>query len=174
MGWYQQGASVGVAIILIPQVIGLLSTEETAVWFLCQSLLGIVALAKFGVPFTIARQIAYSKAASGDSVDAWEGDFVVFRKGWDGISEIFVLARIIFHFVSLVGISICLIVGEVILPMGQDDIGRLACVKAHLVYTGILSHVCTLFVPLQLFSGRSGASLLQSPSKWDLSPHHWD
>lgn len=129
MGWYQQGASVGVAIILIPQVIGLLSTEETAVWFLCQSLLGIVALAKFGVAFTIARQIAYSKAASGDSVDAWEGDFVVFRKGWDGISEIFVLARIIFHFVSLVGISICLIVGEVILPMGRTTLGDLHVLK---------------------------------------------
>ena len=118
-GWYQQAASITMAVILIPQIILLLSPTEAGQWFTFHSLIAFFPLMQFGIHLTIARQVAFTLETKGYPGEERNDDFIQLRPGADGINDLFILTRVIFITIVVTGLGILIIIGQYILPLGR-------------------------------------------------------
>ncbi len=112
-GWYQQFASGIITLALIPLIVRKLSPENSGLWFSFQSLANIVGLTDFGVGFVLARQVAFSIAATGDKPP---GDFLDIPRGWEGINRLYAACRGIFSRIIFIAIGILIFLHEMVLP----------------------------------------------------------
>lgn len=118
-GWYQQAASVSMALLVIPLIIKVLSPEEAGIWFTFQAIFLSFGVLQFGTGFTIARQVAYSKRlASGDPIPH-DCDFIATRHGWAGITDLCRHSRKIFRFLTVLALVILVGLQQFILPLGD-------------------------------------------------------
>jgi len=118
-GWYQQAMSMAMAVILIPQIILLLSPTDAGIWFTFHSLIAFLPLMQFGLPPTIARQVAFSLETKGNPGGERNDDFLQIRPGIDGINDLFVLTRVIFIVIVVICLGILILIGQYILPLGR-------------------------------------------------------
>lgn len=113
-GWFQQGCSAGVAILLIPILLRLLTKEEAGIWFSFQGFIGIASLADFGFGFTISRQVAYTMGRRESNTP--RKDFLDYGSGWEGVTKLMHHAKSLY--VRIIGISalISIALFEIVLP----------------------------------------------------------
>jgi O-antigen/teichoic acid export membrane protein len=117
-GWLQQGASLGSAILLIPVVTGNLAPSEAGMWFVFQSLVGMIGFADLGFGFAIARQVAFTHGGGvgqGDRKD----DFVALKQGQEGIAQLLQLTRRLYFILSMFGFLLAITIFEVLVNFGQ-------------------------------------------------------
>jgi len=118
-GWYQQGMSIAMALILVPQVILFLPAAEAGLWFTFQSLIIFFLILQFGLPITLSRQVAFSIGAKELSGSERKDDFIQLRSGGAGISDLFYSTRIVFIALMSICLVSIIIMGELILPLGK-------------------------------------------------------
>jgi O-antigen/teichoic acid export membrane protein len=117
-GWYQQACSLLAAVVAVPLVIRLLSVEEAGLWFAFQATLAIIQLTDFGFSLVLSRQIAFSMTSRGLVSDVGV-DFLDIRHGWEGVSDIYALTRILFRWVCGFGVVALAILYHAVLPLGK-------------------------------------------------------
>ncbi len=118
-GWYQQGASVGIAVLLIPFVIDLLPASHAGLWFSFQGILQVITLTNFGLLYTISRQVAYTNATKETREDPDDGDFIPLRTGVAGVADLYSISRTLYLGLLGVGTLLVIVIGECILPLGR-------------------------------------------------------
>jgi len=118
-GWYQQACGVLAALVVVPLVMKLLTTEDAGLWFCFQNMLAIINLTDFGLTFALSRQVSYSMHASSVPAGSSSSDFIATREGWLGLSDIYGASRALFRRVSLVAILLLVSLYEFILPFGK-------------------------------------------------------
>jgi O-antigen/teichoic acid export membrane protein len=116
-GWVQQGASLGSAILLIPIVTASLPAAQAGVWFVFQSLMGMIALVDLGFGFAIARQAAFTLGSGGKG--SVGGDFVHLAPSWPGLAQLFGLTRRLYLLLALIAVLLALAIFEALANIGQ-------------------------------------------------------
>jgi O-antigen/teichoic acid export membrane protein len=116
-GWVQQGASLGSAILLIPIVTASLPAAQAGVWFVFQSLVGMIALVDLGFSFAIARQVAFTLGDGGRGSAG--GDFVHLAPGWSGLAQLFGLTRRLYLLLALISVLLAFAIFELFANFGQ-------------------------------------------------------
>ncbi len=77
-GWFQQLASVGTGLLLVPLILSLFPLAESGLWFGFQGMVAMVGLLDFGIGAVVARQVAH--IAGGGSAGG-SNDFLDFGTG---------------------------------------------------------------------------------------------
>jgi O-antigen/teichoic acid export membrane protein len=116
-GWLQQAATLGSAILLIPIVTAVLPASQAGVWFVFQSLVGMIALVDLGFGFAISRQVAFTLGGGGKALAG--GDFVHLAPGWAGLAQLFGLTRRLYWLLALIALLVALAIFEVLAKFGQ-------------------------------------------------------
>jgi len=116
-GWVQQVVSLGAAILLIPIVTATLPPSEAGVWFVFQSLVGMIALVDLGFGFAIARQVAFTHGGGGENTLG--SDFLNLAKGWPGVAQLLTLTRRLYVFLAAIAALLALLLFEVLANFGQ-------------------------------------------------------
>jgi O-antigen/teichoic acid export membrane protein len=113
----QQVVSLGSAILLIPIVTATLPSSEAGVWFVFQSLVGMIALVDLGFGFTIARQVAFTHGGGGENTLG--SDFLNLAKGWPGVVQLLYLTRRLYVLLAAIAALLALLLFEVLANFGQ-------------------------------------------------------
>jgi O-antigen/teichoic acid export membrane protein len=100
-GWFQQGCSLLATAVTLPFIIRHLPPYEVGLWLTFQSCLYAVNLTNFGFTFALSRQVAFIIGARDVAAFADRSDFIATSLGWDGVSELYGAARILFRWVLL-------------------------------------------------------------------------
>lgn len=77
-GWFQQAASVGTGLLIVPLILHLFPLPESGLWFGFQGMVSMVGLLDFGIGAVVARQAAHiqgggSATAGTDFIDLGTG-----------------------------------------------------------------------------------------------------
>ena len=119
-GWYQQGASALTALIAVPLIMSHMNARDAGLWFSFQAIVTVIQLTDFGLSFVIARQVAHSLTAAAAGTQSIGGpDFIPTRPGWLGISDVYWASRLMFRWVSLVGLVLLIALYHLVLPQGK-------------------------------------------------------
>jgi O-antigen/teichoic acid export membrane protein len=116
-GWVQQGASLFSAILLIPIVTAYLPAAQAGLWFVFQSLMGMIALVDLGFGFAIARQVAFTVGDGGKGSNG--GDFVRLAPSWSGLAQLFSLTRRLYLLLALIALLVAFVIFEALANIGQ-------------------------------------------------------
>jgi len=100
--WFQQGCSLFATAVTLPFIIKHLPAYQVGLWLTFQSCLAVVGLTNFGFSFALSRQTAFVVGARDEKAFAERSDFIRTSLGWDGISELYTAARILFNWSLLV------------------------------------------------------------------------
>ncbi len=104
-GWFEMGARLAAAVLLIPVLIRFLGDDMAGVWFTYQSTIAMLSCVEFGLRRTFTRET--SAAISGGRSHE-SGDFLQTLGGQRGVMQVYAAARQLFSTVSFAGILLSL------------------------------------------------------------------
>jgi O-antigen/teichoic acid export membrane protein len=115
-GWIQQGVSLSSALLLVPVVTTCLPPAEAGIWFVFQSIVGMLSLTDLGFGFAITRQAAFT---IGGPTTVKDTGFLCLAPGWHGLAQLFRLTRRLYFFLALGAGLIGVAIFEVIATTGD-------------------------------------------------------
>ncbi len=115
-GWFQQGCTTGIAILLIPIVTSKLSSAEAGIWFTFQSVITLISLIDLGFGFAISRQAAFTL---GTQKETSYDDFIPLAAGWSGVAQLFKLTRLLYLILAVAATCFALCFYEITSRVGN-------------------------------------------------------